>query len=142
MESIETPNLEDGLAVFVDKLNTAADIITSKLIEQAPEALESILNIIQYKGIFDLATAFVLVCVFAPLSVFFAKVARDGLLDKYDTPLDSEFAGIVFGILFSLAIAGAIIFSGRIFDFNLWLASFYPEGALALKALNSVGIEL
>lgn len=139
-EELEQKTLE-GIDGFFTKLTEATDIVSAKLVEVAPDAAEAILGLVQIKGIFSLVNEFAWFAVFFLLTRWLYGVSRkrfnEGEYEHYDVPI-FIFAGAGAGVagVFSLCMLGKFL---RFYD---WLAAIYPEGAVALTALNAVGINL
>lgn len=136
-----TDNIDD----FLGKLNQAADIVTEKLIDIAPEAAEGLLNLVQAKGIFDIAVGLLIAIPLAILCVFCLRMYRDSgrVIDQngWDIPEgDVQFTMILMFVV--SAGIGIVTLSIRVVNFYNLVAAFYPEGAIALKALEAVGVEL
>lgn len=132
MTDVQTDNVD----AFFEKLNQAADVVTQKLVAVAPEAAEAMLSLVQAKGIFDL----VISALFILAACMLAKITIKTCKKVFET--DSEHlipAFVVTGVFSAISfITGGIGF----LNFYNWVAAFYPEGAIAMKALEAVGIEL
>lgn len=128
----------DNIDTFFSKLNEAADVVTEKLVDVAPEATEAILNLIQFKGVFNLVLGgvFFLMLVATICTIFTAKVD-----DDYDPASFRDGVKIYGGMIVAFPLFIATLEVGFLSFYN-WLSAFYPEGALALKALEAVGITL
>lgn len=134
----------EGVDGFFTKLTEAADIVTEKLIEVAPEAAQAVLNLVQFKGIFSLLAASILL---AGLTIAVRKMWKWLLVKREDgtNHLLYEMEGAVvlpwlgFSLLF---FAWFVVFMDDFLSFYNWLSAFYPEGAVALKALQAAGIDL
>lgn len=137
MSEIEQKTLE-GIDGFFNKLTEATDIVATKLIDVAPEAAEALLNLVQFKGIFNvtaslLVTFFLILCA-AKIAPRLIKWAKE---DEYNpAPL---IIMVVGGLGWVVMFASSLI---CFLSFYNWLAAFYPEGAVAFKALAAVGIDL
>lgn len=132
MTEVQTDNVD----AFFEKLNQAADVVTQKLVAVAPEAAEAMLSLVQAKGAFDLgiSTLFILA------SIALAKVAIKTCKKAFEThfePLIPAF--MVTGVLSAISL---ITGGAGFINFYNWVAAFYPEGAIAMKALEAVGIDL
>lgn len=137
-EQIEETALQ-GIDGFIERLNQAADVITSKLIEVAPDATEAILNLVQFKGIFEIGVSAVWLVTSLVLLILHFKIIWPWSVKYID-----EADGISLVANLALVPIGFFIVDSSIsfFNFYNWLSAFYPEGALALKALEAVGIDL
>lgn len=132
MTEVQTDNVD----AFFEKLNQAADVVTQKLVAVAPEAAEAMLSLVQAKGVFDV----VISALFILASLVLAKITIKTCKKAFETafePLIPTFmiTGVISAILFITGTLGVL-------DFYNWVAAFYPEGAIAMKALAAVGIEL
>lgn len=140
MSDIEEKTLE-GVDGFFTKLTEAADIVTQKLIEVAPDAAEALLKLVQVKGGFNLVSEFLWVTVYFLITRWLyntgKKFYNGGGYSDTDIPIFvcSFFAAVVPGILTLVMLADFLKF----YD---WLSVFYPEGAVALMALEAAGIKL
>jgi hypothetical protein len=136
------PDIEktDNIDVFFGKINEAADIVSAKLVAVAPEAAEALLNLVQFKGVFDLASGVALGCLCCVLIKF--GVNRMGLAaeitkehgDRYSNneEMTWQAVGAVSFVVAAFTGVGSLI---SVLSFYPWLAAFYPEGAIAMKAL-------
>lgn len=132
---------KETLMTFVDKLAEAGTIVTDKLIEVAPDVAQSLLMLIQFKGIFDIILNIIAFLVFSTITAIvfnFRKKVYELTEDSYEKEAPRFFYWLVFFILPTISI---ILFF-NIFNFYNWVAAFYPEGAVAIKALEAVGITL
>lgn len=133
-----TKTTTENIDAFFGKLTEAADIVTAKLVAVAPEAAEAILRLVQFKGVFTLATD-----VIVAFALFLVT-------NKYAPPLlkwakDDEYNPLPFAVILIAGIIGGILTIAVIIDlatFYNWVSAFYPEGAIALKALEAVGVSL
>lgn len=128
---------QESMDAFFSKLTEAATVVTEKLVEVAPDAAEAMLNLVQFKGVFGL----VLGLVFAIGLFVSIRMLSKVRFDEYNDPDSPKSAvNLVGGIAGSVvSTAGVLI---NLFPFYNWLAAFYPEGAIALKALEAVGINI
>lgn len=144
LEMSETTELQEGVDGFFDRLNEAIDIVSEKLVEVAPEAAEAVLNLVQAKGIFHLVVAapFVLGALVALFLVwsftlkYHKQKKEEG--EYYDPFIPFFPAGCATAVL--LVCFFVAFFKG--WTFYNWLSAFYPEGAIAFKALQAAGIDL
>lgn len=139
-EAVTKAIQSEGFSAFMDKLSEAATTITGKLVETAPVALDALLGLIRFKGIFEVTMDLVfLVIPVAVLLAFGGKVWR-WMKDTWDECDDCVvLTGIFF---FGPLIAISLIMLHNLFNFTNWLSALYPEGILAIKALEAVGIKL
>jgi hypothetical protein len=125
--------------VVFDKLLTATDTITQKLIEVAPEAANAILNLVQFKGAFLLISCVVGISgIFCTVRYCLKKVHKhfETSRHKQDIILGvCMICGILFGTTFIYCVS-------ELLSFYNWLSAFFPEGAIAFKALEAAGIDL
>lgn len=140
-EEIKQKALE-GIDGFFTKLTEAADVVTAKLIEVTPEAAEAILNLVQFKGAFTLLKLSIPLVFFATFSIWCWR--RFYLFIESGGGRSSNSGDLEAACFFWCAIATvpAIVSALAFLNFYHWVAAFYPEGAIALKALQAVGIEL
>jgi len=136
-EEIKEKALE-GVDGFFTKLTEAADIVSAKLVDVAPEAAEAVLNLVQFKGVFDIGVGAVL----ALLSFVSVKKL---LIPGCQKLIEDEYCGI--GLVMAMFGGAAAFITGlfsliQLLTFYIWLSAFYPEGAIALKALQAVGVDL
>ena len=138
-----TEELKEPLMNFADKLAEAGMMVTDKLIEVAPDVAESILKLVQIKGIFEISYD---VIVFGTLSIVIALMVKNWKrLDEWSDNIRSDDGAAVMGVYnFLLILLAVVTFFNflSIFDFYNWVAAFYPEGAIAIRALEAVGITL
>lgn len=133
---------QESMDVFFSKLTEAATVVTEKLIEVAPDAAEALLNLVQFKGFFSLAVgAALLIGTLVCLNVIRSVKWEETRYSSGSEPATATdwlkfIGGITLGISF---LFGAAIL---LFSFYNWLSAFYPEGAIALKALEAVGINI
>ena len=135
--------ITEGVDGFFDRLNDAVDILTEKLIEISPEAADALLNLVWVKGVFGLASAVAALVLFFGILVFFYRLWRVGFTDQLSV-IEANTAAFVFGGAGALGSGLLVIkiFFHDFLNFYTWLSIFYPEGALAYKALQAVGIDL
>lgn len=139
-QELEEKALE-GVDGFFTKLTEAADIVTAKLIEVTPDAAEAILNLVQFKGIFTIVSSlpFVILIPIVAWHLFFRlhKWIQDepGYYDRGVAYVPAAFVSIPVGLIWAAFVVDFI-------SFYNWLSALYPEGAIALKALEAVGINL
>lgn len=128
----------ENIDAFFGQINEAISIFSAKVIEVAPEAAEAILSLVQFKGGFNIAVG--VLFLIATVAVF-----KFGFLSGISDLREDEYSGIG---LFKAMAGGFIAFvSGFItcvylLSFYNWVSAFYPEGAIALKALEAVGVSL
>jgi len=128
----------EGVDGFFDKLSGAMDIVGEKLIDVTPEAAEHLLNLVQFKGIFGISKAGIVLAIVATLATWsWLKLKR------YASSGNSTVDEICAWATCNTALTVVSGFVLMIFlDFYNWISAFYPEGAIALKALEAVGINL
>lgn len=132
-----------GSSAFFDKLTEATTIISTKLIEAAPEAADALLSIVQLEGLFVLSsTTFILAVILATgLKVAFSTLAWAKKYSEENRNADgAEF--FIPALSFLLTALIAFCFAVPLFVFYNWLSVFYPEGAIALRALEAAGIPI
>lgn len=141
VEVVNEAAQSEGFNNFLNGLTNAATMVSQKIMEIAPDVADALLNLVQFKGIFSLITAAVFL---TGAAVFYFK----GVYPKIskwakDNERESDgFSWVVFAILsapFGLLIVGNTI---DLFSFYSWISAIYPEGAIALKALEAAGINL
>ena len=137
-DDIKEATLE-GIDGFFTKLTEAADIVTAKLVEVAPEAAEGLLNLVQFKSGFEIIVGLFWTL---PLMLYLAFLLKPSIKhfknNKHD--MEEQFAVIIMPIII-LSLPTIISFL-YLLHFETWLGLFYPEGYIALKALEAVGISL
>lgn len=134
---IEETTIE-GIDGFFTKLTEAAEIVTQKLIAVAPDVAESLLNLVQAKGIFDLSVGLMSFISLTALSAWsWSKLAS---FPEGSPWSDLGIPWLIGNVLVTLVALGALF--GDVLNFYSWVAAFYPEGAIALKALEAAGISL
>lgn len=142
METTETTTQEvvvDGMDRFFDNLTQAATTVSEKLIEVTPAVAEALLSLVQYKGMFTLTTAFILL-------IIAGLIIRLSLLRIYRAIVKTDEDPFLYVMLFILLCCFTIMLLmvsvASIGSFYNWVAVFYPEGAIALKALEAAGIDI
>lgn len=131
--------------VFLGKLIQAADVVTAKLIEVAPDAANAILTLVQAKGVFSLSKSGLLMITGISLLVAWRKYVwpwisiKEQELSPYDKGMYKALYGYIPSAVFILIILFGFF---SLLSFYKWVSVFYPEGAIALKALEAAGIEL
>lgn len=131
----------EGIDGFFTKLTEAADIVTEKLIDVAPEAAEAILNIVQFKGAFNLVLSGLLILLI-PIVAFQAWSKAIKFVRSKNGSYFSDIVYMPLGLATVIAFIPWIIAFSEGWSFYNWLSAFYPEGAVALRALEAVGINL
>jgi len=139
-QQIEETTLK-GLDTFFTKLTEAADVVTQKLIEVTPEAADAILNLVQFKGIFELSTGFLVFIIPLGLVLWSWLKFKKYVSCTTGSNFCGEIAVLWLGGNIITTIITIIAFIS-VLDFYNWLSAFYPEGAIAFKALEAVGINL
>lgn len=141
-QTIENEIIET-VGSFSEKLIEASEVVTTKLIEVAPDVADAMLMLIQAKGIWEITTDFLITVPFL-LPLFFYKTIFNKT-KEWEEDLCSYDKGFYHASAFTLiALSSFISFICvcDIFNFYNWVAAFYPEGAVALKALEAAGISL
>tara|TARA_R110000764_G_scaffold14143_3_gene40581 strand:- start:5552 stop:5983 length:432 start_codon:yes stop_codon:yes gene_type:complete len=141
-EELEKTVIET-VSTFSEKLIEAAGVVSTKLIEVAPDVADAMLSLVQIKGLWEVTTGLVYLMIFlTPL--FFSKriwskvCAYESNQDCYRTGGAYVFFVLGFGALSILSFIRLTV----LLDFYNWISIFFPEGAIALRALSSVGVEL
>ena len=138
--TLET-TVTEGMDTFFTKLTEATEVITEKLIEVTPQAAEALLNLIQFKGVFNITisglftgiTLFLIINTVSLLQRMFEEKLSEAAIPRV----------IVQGFLSVLLILTCMVWAlPTLLSFYNWLSALFPEGAIALKALEAVGIEL
>lgn len=136
-------SMTTGVDGFFDKLNEVTTLLTDKMVDVSPEIVETLLNLVQAKSGFNLILGCFLTI---PLMVFWFNRSRvsQWVEDKERTQaLDNKGGYVVLSAFLGFCAVMASIFGVvDILAFSNWLGVFYPEGALALKALEAAGINL
>ena len=132
------------LDTFFEKINAAVDIVSTKLVEVAPEAVDALLTLVWAKGFHGLVEGFFyLLIVLGLVKLLTVLVTRfKAELEKDDCEATLFFLGlasVVTGFTTVIFTVGTLC---RITDFYNWLSVLYPEGAVAMKALEAAGIVL
>ena len=138
-EQLAEKALDQSLSGFVDNLNEAMTVISQKLVTAAPEAAQLMLKALQLQAAGDLITsvlgagfAFYLLTKVSPVQLKKAMDARDG------EDLLPGIAAILSGVTGVLLVFGACL---SILSTKTWIALFSPEAAIALKALDAIGVK-
>lgn len=122
---------------FFDKLTEVTSTLAEQLYKVAPEVLELTLKLIQFNSIFCLVASG-LGMIFAVYSL--KKIRQIKIHSNGDVDSVFDVVKIVFGGF--IICGGTIAFIKNWFSFNTWLGLFYPEGVLALRALEAADIHL
>lgn len=135
-----TTEILTGVDGFFDKLTEATEIISGKLIEVAPDAANALLNLVQFKGIFNLIVPSLFFFTF----LFLVINGLKWLTEVDDLEDDANCVRLfVQGITcFITGIFSLLWAVPNMLSFYNWLSALYPEGAIAFKALQAVGIDL
>ncbi len=140
----ETKAVTESMDVFFDKLGTYADKLADSMVEKAPEAYNALLTLIQFKSGFDLLVNLLFIVLFVGASFvwFWGVLPKSRVAANESAWWSGEiifFTGYLPIIIFSIcAFVNLCLF----LNFKAFLGLFYPEGYLALKALEAVGIYL
>lgn len=127
-----------SLDTFMAKVVEASTIVTQKLIEVSPEVADALLNIVQFKGIFELVIGFVITLVPLFLTLFLIrKISDSNNEDIEDKPFLLTLTGIAGGLITTFSL-----FSTGILTFELWLQAIFPEGYIGLRALAELGLKI
>lgn len=137
MTDVKTDNVD----AFFEKLNQAADVVTQKLVAVAPEAAEAMLSLVQAKGIFDLTVSVVILGFSLVMATISASSFKKAFVEDSDCFANEVYVAIS-AISAAFCLVSFIVGGARITNFYYWVAAFYPEGAIAMKALQAVGISL
>lgn len=142
---IENVTSSDGFNNFFDLLTDAATVVTLKLVEVAPDVAQGLLNLIQIKGIFSIGRSVLLLLGILGLFTLMYKKVVPWVAQK-EEKVNYDYSGLptLFFLFVPYAIMGFIFISQLVsfLSFYHWIAAFYPEGAIALKALEAAGINL
>jgi small-conductance mechanosensitive channel len=123
----------NGIGDFFEQLAEVTRLLKEQFINVAPEVMQILLSTVQLKGIFSLCIGFILLILLLPIKSLFKKMWKASK-DEY-----AEMGVVLFGFIFGLLYLLIVVYTLR---FSSWLAAFYPEGALALKAIEAVGVNL
>lgn len=140
--------VHEGVDGFFTKLTEAADVVTEKLIEVTPEAADAILNLVQFKGVFYITVPAIVLALWIGLIVNGIKFLRNvnpeiwGIAEYDGAAGDITRIFVQGGVCFAMFFPSVIWAIPSILSFYNWLSALYPEGAIALKALQAVGIDL
>lgn len=132
-EKIEE-SVTNGLDMFFTKLTDAADIVSTKLVEVAPDAAYALLHLVRFKGIFDLSLGALLLL----MGLILCTKALEFMKRDDEDPTFDILGALLAVVSFVVFLSGMV----EILSFYNWVAALYPEGAIALKALEAVGITL
>lgn len=145
-EILENEVYKKGLEGFFTKLTEVTDELTTKLFDVAPEAAEALLSLVQFKGFFYLISSSLtmVICYLSIRYLLTKKTEINIASNSYDI-----FAtwgdcfkfwtlAIPVGVLFIISLCSV----GNLLSFYNWLSAFHPEGAIAIQALQAVGIDL
>lgn len=132
----------EGLDGFFDKVSRAMEIVGDKLIDVTPEAAEHLSNLVQFKGMFALGVGVMLLMFSAFLATVAIKQIKFLTADKYETEIGNTISVVVASVSSVTFIPFFAEGMSRTINFYNWLSATYPEGAIALKALEAVGINL
>ncbi len=131
----EVSKVVDG---FFDKLTEATEIISTKLIEITPDAAVVLLHLVQFKGVFAISKIMVMFLVMGTLVLWsWRKFIAHTKKDDFD--VEGARVWATANILGSVSVV--ILFCATANFYN-WISAVYPEGAIAFKALEAVGINL
>lgn len=131
----DLPNVD----AFVGKLNHAMDIISAQVITHGPEAAQLMLNLIRFRGIFDLLVGFVISIITIIAAINFPKFMKKAAEADYND--EGPYVFMVIACCFTV-IVGTLMGGHLLLDFDNWCSAFFPAGELALKALHSVDIQI
>lgn len=130
-------NVTENIDEFFGKISEAADIVTEKLVEVTPEAADALLSLVQAKGIFDLATATpVILCLIWASIILMKKSIKFYQADENPMFVPAGASALMLGFV-AFAVS-----CETILNFYIWASVFYPEGAVAMRALEAAGITL
>lgn len=145
-DGIEAISTSEAFGEILNKLTNVAEYLTGKLVDVAPEALDAILNLIRFKGAFEIGMALMLL--FAWLWTLCNYYGFFKTLDKafWDSSTGEEshkvFRLFAQGFLLFLLSVITVFNVWGAFAFDNWLALLFPEGTLALRALEAAGLQL
>jgi hypothetical protein len=129
--------------LFFDKLGGYADKLEEVIMDKAPEAYGALLDLIQFKAAYEIGSGLLFTGIAASLSLFWIKKmlpkAREADEGGYSDGVVTFFGGYVPSII--LSVITLVTFAQTISFLNV-LGLFYPEGYLALRALQAVNITL
>ena len=132
----------EGIEGFFTKLTEVTDTLTDKLVDIAPEAADALLSLVQFKGVFHIVSPFLILITILAVGVFSVKRLYKWA-GKFDmNPADEGLQYVPMCVVGGLTIILSGVHFFKLFNFYNWLSAFYPEGAIALKALEAVGIDL
>lgn len=135
--------VKDTFIAFTDKLAEAGTLVTQKLIDVAPDVADSILNLVRAKGIFDIS--FDVILFLMSLSITIILINKWGKVKSFDDEYHSVLYGPeikIYSLFCVASVAVSVVSFLSIFNFYNFVAAIMPEGAIAMKALSSVGLEL
>lgn len=125
---------------FWDTLMKYSEEITKTVIEKTPEAYQALLQLIQFKFGFEvIVSGIITICIW----LLIYKSIKLGI--KYRASLDSEamFPVVVFTFMVIVALfMVSLDYFTDLLQFTNWLGFLFPEGYLAMKALEAVGLNL
>lgn len=142
-DKIEETTLE-GVDLFFTKITEAGEVIADKLIEVSPDVAEGLLTLVQYKGGFDLliATLYLIVFTIATKKIWTWGMKKPDPQCYYRNFKNLEEGIVPLSVVWSFFFVLGVAALYDLFHFYNWVALFYPEGAVAIKALEAVGITL
>lgn len=133
-----------SIVSFTNKLLSYGEEIGRVMVAKAPEAYEALLDLIRFKSAFILAENFLLFIVVLAFTIsmwvygipYARRVDKDCRTEGFTTFLIGFLPTII------LTVMCVEVFFINVLDFQTILGVFYPEGYLALKALNTVGVDI
>ena len=139
-EAVTKAIQSEGFSAFMDKLSEAATAITGKLVETAPVALDALLGLIRFKGIFEVTMDLVFLAI--PIIILFTFGKKVWAWTVKNIDECTECVCTICMLFFGPLLVWAFFSLHNLFNFTNWLSALYPEGILAIKALEAVGIKL
>lgn len=135
---------ETGVDAFFTKLTEVTTQLTDKLISVAPDIADALLNLVQAHSVFNLIVGFLMLTI--PACIVFLKWhSLWAWVEKKEDDAGIDASGM-YGLLglFCVVVMGGTSLMGllKLLSFTNWIGAFYPEGALALKALEAAGLSL
>ena len=140
MSDVIEEEIAVGVDGFFDKLTEVTGTLSNKLIDVAPAVADALLNLVQFKGVFEIATSLiVIITMVTVVKINNARLFEYG--QKYSRHSDGFSYVPWVGMIFISSFVSVLMFFNLVDVYN-WLSAIYPEGALALKALEAANIKL
>lgn len=145
-EEVATTSEESitSIVAFTNKLLSYGEELGKVMLDKAPEAYEALLDLIRFKSAFVLAENLILFLVVLGFTLFMWTTGIPFAKKVDNDKEDDGFYTVLMGYLPAILLTGlcTIIFFSGVLDFQTIIGIVYPEGYLALKAINSVGITI